>query len=126
MSVEITVVKETVEILQDSTVTVVETHQTETVEIGILGPQGPAGPQGPVGPGSTSGLVKVETPIGNIDGVNATFYTSVPFLLGSTVLYLNGLAQSEPQDYNEMSNQSVMLDVAPEPEDRLRISYMEA
>src|SRR5919106_4670205 len=45
--------------------------------------------------------------VGDIDGVNVDFTTTQPFVTGATQVYLNGLLQQEPGDYNEMSSTEI-------------------
>lgn len=92
----------------------------QIIEVGVLGPQGPPGPAG----GAAS--LRREEPLGTINGTNTVFSTSEPFVAGSTVLYLNGLALSVPDDYGESSPSEIQTVDPPLVGDRLLITYVEA
>lgn len=47
--------------------------------------------------------------VGVIDGSNDVFTTPSNFASGSTVMYLNGLAQSIPEDYVEVPPNQVQM-----------------
>lgn len=106
-------------VTEPNTVTVDE-PVVEIITIGIEGPQGPPGPGG----GAAS--LRREEPLGTIDGANTTFSTAVSFVAGSTVLYLNGLAQSVPEDYAESAPDEIETVDPPQVGDRLLITYVEA
>ncbi len=81
---------------------------------------------GVVGPAGASVTLRREEPLGAVDGVNDTFTTSSAFVANSTVFYLNGLAQSVPDDYAETSSTEIVMVDPPLPGDRLLIVYPEA
>lgn len=89
-----------------------------TVTVSDVGVQGPPGPVG--------GALVRETPTGTIDGANVDFATSQAFPSGSTQLFLNGLLQQEPDDYNEMSSTQLRMAEAPLVGDRLIVVYQPA
>lgn len=80
---------------------------------------------GPVSGSPAAAFVR-EEPLGVIDGANDVFSTASLFVAGSTVLYLNGLAQSVPDDYSELSADEIQMVEPPLADDRLLITYMEA
>ena len=61
-------------------------------------------------------LLKREVPIGVIDGVNALFATSRPYIAGTLMVYLNGLLLSPGDDYTETDNTTCTLTAAPQTE----------
>lgn len=98
-------------------------------EIGPAGPEGPAGPQGEIGPQGPAGtgsasFVDSEIPGGDIDGINLIFTTAVPYISGSTHLYLNGLRQRKGGfDYTESGVGTITMIEAPRVGDTLLIDY---
>lgn len=66
-----------------------------------------------------------EIPSGTVDGVNVTFSSSQAFVAGYTRLYLNGvrLKIGAGFDYVEASATTVVLSLAPKPDDHLVIDY---
>ncbi|GAB3517720.1 hypothetical protein [Emticicia fontis] len=64
--------------------------------------------------------------IGTRNGLNTVFQTSEPFITDTTRVYVNGVRQFKgiTADYQELSNQSIELIVAPEADDRLIIDYI--
>lgn len=113
MTVEVVEVIEEVQVVGDI-VEVLERQSPEVVEHGQPGPAGP--------PGASSSTVR-EAPAGAVDGSNVDFTTSQAFGLGTTQVFLNGLLQEEPGDYNELSTTSIRFVDAPLPGDRLMIVY---
>lgn len=67
-----------------------------------------------------------ETLIGTIDGVNATFTTSVPFVPGSEKVYLNGIKLKKVLDYNTAGNTTVSLSVSPTVGETITVTYKKA
>lgn len=66
--------------------------------------------------------------IGAHDGVNTIFQTIEPFVLGSTKVYLNGVRQFKgvTADYQELSDYTIEMSIAPEANDRLIIDYIKS
>ncbi|MBA4851355.1 hypothetical protein [Emticicia sp. BO119] len=66
--------------------------------------------------------------IGTRNGLNTVFQTSEPFITDTTRVYVNGVRQFKgiTADYQELSNQSIELIVAPEADDRLIIDYIKS
>lgn len=64
--------------------------------------------------------------IGTQDGINTVYLTTEPFVSGSTRVYLNGIRQfkGSTADYQEITNNSIELSIAPESDDRLIIDYI--
>lgn len=58
-------------------------------------------------------LLKREVPMGVIDGVNVDFATSRPYIVGTLMVYLNGLLLSPGDDYTEVSGTTFTLTAAP-------------
>lgn len=54
-------------------------------------------------------LLYKEEAIGSIDGYNDTFLASFPFIPGTLRVHLNGLEQDSPDDYVELSNQTIQF-----------------
>lgn len=107
----------------------VEVRDSQRVEVREPAPlrvevrEGTPGSPGPQG--ATAVSVR-ELLVGNIDGVNAAFTTSADFASASTLVYLNGLAQSVPDDYVEVPPNEVVMVEPPLTGDRLLITYTEA
>lgn len=64
--------------------------------------------------------------IGAHDGVNTVFQTIEPFVAGSTRVYLNGVRQFRgvSADYQELTDTTIELSIAPVADDRLIIDYI--
>lgn len=82
------------------------------------------GPRGADGLDGTSVFAIGETPGGNIDGVNTDFFTAFPIINGQLMPYLNGLRQTEGNDYNPISNTSFRMVYPPQPGDDLTVDYV--
>lgn len=110
---------DTLVVIREPTFVVRFVSQTTVVRVVAGGPRGLIGPAGPQGiPGQT---VR-EVPVGDIDGENLTFLTSQAFVTGSTLVFLNGLAQLAPDEYAEGDGQIVFVE-APLPGDTIQVSY---
>lgn len=72
---------------------------------------------------STPVMVWGETPIGSINGVNATYSTANPYHSGSLGLYLNGMRLRPSADYTETGSNTFQLVAAPLPGDILIADY---
>ena len=74
-------------------------------------------------------LITKEEATGAVDGVNVLFATAVPYVPGTITVFLNGLQQSDPNDYTETTNQSFTFVQAPiggaDP-DRIEVTYQRA
>jgi hypothetical protein len=64
-----------------------------------------------------------EIPTGLINNVNTIFTTAVAFVAGSEEVKLNGIIQTRIDDYTISSTTTITMLVAPEPSDKLLISY---
>lgn len=81
------------------------------------------GSTGSLGGGTSS--IYGETPLGAIDGINATFLTTNTFIYGTTRVFLNGirLLPGAGNAYEEATDNSIVLSAAPQPGDELMIDY---
>lgn len=74
-------------------------------------------------------LIEKEAVTGTIDGANLLFTTAFPFVIGTLIVFLNGIEQSDPNDYTETTNQSFTFVQAPtgglDP-DRVEVVYQRA
>lgn len=88
--------------------------------------QSPIGQTGLQGPqGETPVYIIGEIPVGDINGVNATFTTEFEFLPLTVQPYVNGLAQKRIEDFNTVGNQTFTLAVSPIVGDDVTVSYQE-
>jgi hypothetical protein len=67
----------------------------------------------------------VATAIGTVDGVNRDFQTGAPYLLGSTVVFLNGMALRRDWDngWVELGSDKIRMNEAPITGDALQIYF---
>ena len=65
-----------------------------------------------------------ELPQGLINGINATFSSLFSFIPESVVIIVNGLIQSQPNDYITTGNNTLLLVIAPNVLDDVRINYI--
>ncbi len=93
----------------------------ERIEIVTEGIQGPQGPPGVPGNGVQ---VVSEIPSGSINGSNATFTTAFAFVPESVVVFVNGLRQKKPDDFNTSGSQTIVFSVSPETGTNLLVDYM--
>jgi hypothetical protein len=92
---------------------------TEKTLRDMQGSQGPPGPPGPAG----VALVVRETPLGAMDGVNATFTLMNTPTVDSEQVFLNGLLQeSRGADYGIAGNVITFI-MPPLPGDRVLVTY---
>lgn len=80
--------------------------------------------QGPCGPSAAASLIVGETPAGNVDGVNATFTTALPFVPESVEIFVNGLKQKLIDEFNTVGSQTVSLAVSPGIGETILINYV--
>lgn len=64
-----------------------------------------------------------ETPTGLVNGVNATYTSTFNFIPETVRVYLNGLIQRKPTDYNTSGNDTILFTTSPETGDEIRIHY---
>ena len=80
------------------------------------------------GQGSTAALtnknVLNELLQGAKNGMNATFFSLFGFIPESVVVLVNGLTQSQPDDYITTGTNTVLLSVSPDILDNVRINYI--
>lgn len=82
------------------------------------------GQQGSPGTPGNVGLTSIdETPAGAVDGVNATFTTAFDFVPESVQVFLNGIAQAKPLDYNTSGNDTILFAVSPLTGETVRVNY---
>ena len=67
-----------------------------------------------------------EIPNGPINGSNATFVTDFPFVPETLTVYVNGLQQSRPDDFNNTSDQTIVLTYSLEVGEEIAVTYMKA
>jgi hypothetical protein len=94
-------------------------------DVGTKGPKGDQGERGiPGGGGGGAALVR-EALAGARNGTNVVFTAAFSYLAESTVVYLNGLMQSETDDYVESN--SVLGQITfvnpPQPGDKVLMVY---
>ena len=65
-----------------------------------------------------------ELPQGLINGINATFSSLFSFIPESVVIIVNGLIQSQPNDYITTGNNTLLLTISPNVLDDVRINYI--
>lgn len=79
-----------------------------------------------IGGGSTSsGIFRTQVPIGTKNTVNKNFFTSNPFIFGTTKVFVNGLRQTLGVnfDYTETTTTGITFVDAPFPTDNILIEY---
>lgn len=69
------------------------------------------------------GIVPKETPTGAVNGSNAVFTTSQPYVAGSLMVYINGLAEGFFVTETNPATGSFTLDIAPSTGDNIFVSY---
>lgn len=69
-------------------------------------------------------FVKGEVPSGVLNGVNATYYSSFPFLPESLEVFLNGMKSKIIGDYNTSGNNTIQLLFSPLAAETLSINYI--
>jgi hypothetical protein len=89
---------------------------------GIKGDKGDAGDPGPPGPAVT--VVSNEIPSGVKNSVNTKFTTALPFLSGSTKLFINGLRQILNIHYTESDIKEITIPDGVYNSDILTIDYI--
>jgi hypothetical protein len=72
---------------------------------------------------SGSGFV-TEQPSGQINGSNAVFATAHAFIPESVKVYLNGLRQKTPDEFQTNGNSQIQLTVSPIPGETLQVDYL--
>jgi hypothetical protein len=75
---------------------------------------------------ATVNFVYDETPIGAVNGINATFTTAYPFLPESLELHINGLLQLKPTHYNTSGTTTIILSDSPLTGETLLVNYIKA
>jgi hypothetical protein len=70
--------------------------------------------------------ITVEAAVGAINGSNATFTSSAAFVISSLEVYVNGVLQRKPTDYNTTGNSTVIFSDSPQTGDAVTISYQQA
>jgi hypothetical protein len=61
---------------------------------------------------------------GAVDGSNATYSTSRPFVPETVQVYINGLLQEPVVDFQTTGNDTIHLSESPLPTDKLLVSYL--
>lgn len=98
------------------------------IKLGITPPQivqlkiSSAGSQGIPGPITIPVIGEILT--GTINGSNATFTTTFEFVPGTLQLYVNGVRQNQPDDFNTSGMQTVILAQSPTIGERLQVDYI--
>lgn len=75
---------------------------------------------------SALNFVYDETPVGAMNGSNATFTSEFEFVPESVEVLLNGIAQTRINDFNTSGTQTIILTVSPISSETLRINYQRA
>lgn len=102
-----------VEVVGRNTVKVVDAGHLKVTTEAIQGPQGV---QGLVGANSWES----EVPGGALNGVNAVFTTSVAYISGNILVFLNGIMESH---FSESSSTTITMSSAPLAGDELVVFY---
>lgn len=74
-------------------------------------------------PGSIGTASIDETPAGAVNGVNATFTTASDFVPETVQVFLNGIAQQKPEDFNTVGNDTILFSVSPLTGEAVRVNY---
>ena len=84
-----------------------------------------AGSQGvPGAPGPITVPVIGEVLTGLVNGSNATFTTAFEFVPGTVQVYVNGVRQNQPDDFNTTGMQTVILAQSPTIGERIQADYI--
>jgi hypothetical protein len=67
-----------------------------------------------------------ETPSGSVDGSNATFTSSYPFVPETVSVTVNGLWQKRVENFNTTGDQTVTLATSPGVGEKILINYLKA
>jgi hypothetical protein len=69
---------------------------------------------------------RIEDAIGATDGVNRLFKVSTPFVPGSTVVFLNGVAKvaTLSDGWTEIGSDTIQMTLAPDSGDVVQIYYL--
>lgn len=65
-----------------------------------------------------------EEPDGLINGANATFTAKHKFNPETVIIYVNGLMQRKPLDFNTSGTRTILMAAAPDADDVLLVSYL--
>lgn len=87
-------------------------------------PTGPPGPPGPAGSPGNGVFVVGEVPAGLVNGSNATFTTAFGFVPESVEVYVNGLRQKKPTDFNTAGTTTILFSDSPLVGDLLLANYL--
>lgn len=94
--------------------------QVESPQIELVVSQ--AGATGPAGV-DVSHIIG-EFPVGAIDGSNATFITTFEFVPGTVQVYVNGVRQQQPVDFNTSGMQTILLAQSPKTGEIVLVDYI--
>ena len=72
----------------------------------------------------TSKIVIGEVPSGDIDGINNTFTSSMPFIVSSLEVFVNGIREKVLDDYNTIGNNTIFFNFSPEAGEHMVINYI--
>lgn len=65
-----------------------------------------------------------ETPNGDVNGANATFTTDYNFVPETVALFVNGLIQKKPIDFNTSGQTTILTAFSPEHDDVMLVNYL--
>lgn len=106
---------------QPITVNVIETVQPVTVNVSSVGQTGPPGPAG-----AGSDILFGETPIGLINGSNATFTSPFNFVPGKIEVFINGLLQKLVTHYQTTGVNTIIFNDSPQTGDTILLNYIKS
>lgn len=72
---------------------------------------------------SSGSFVFGETPIGAVNGSNATFTTAQNFVAESVQVFINGVSQTNGVDYTTSGSTTITMNVSPVSGDYIRVNY---
>lgn len=100
----------------------IEVTEDPTVEVDVNFETGPPGPQGP--PGDSANLLFGESPIGLINGSNATFTTPFNFVPGKLEVFVNGLLQKLVTHYQTSGVNTIIFNDSPQTGDIILLNFI--
>lgn len=111
----------TVDVIEEQDVEIEVTEVVEPVVVNVsqVGEQGPPGPSG-----SLDKLLFGESPIGLVDGSNATFTTPFNFVPGKLEVFINGLLQKLVTHYQTTGVNTIIFNDSPQPTDIILLNFI--
>jgi hypothetical protein len=105
----------------DSPARQIEVNAAQQVSIMLIGTQGPPGP---AGASALAASVVGETPIGAVNGVNASFQTAFDFIPESVAVVVNGLQLKKVDEFNTSGTRNISLSVSPNAGEIILVNYL--